>query len=316
MLRLRLIGLLACLAAFATGSVLSGAAFTDSSENPQTVTAATDFVAPALTGSAVVKAAGGDGGYIRPGGQFYAYAAFSDTGAPASGVASASATLTNFDAGASPVTLTSGSFTADGNAYGWRSGLRTARSLANGTQTGTMTATDAAANTGTPASVSVTIDGTAPTATDIGAANGGTANRPDTGDTITYTFSEAIDRESILAGWPGTSTEVRVRLTNSSSSDLVTVWNAANTAQLPVGSLNTRRNFILTSTPTVWQATMTRIGAQVVVVLGARLSGNNPLTVTTSAALQYTPTTTMTDRAGNPLTVSTLTEPGTNDRDF
>ncbi len=51
---------------------------------------------------------------------------------------------------------------------------------------------------------SVTLDNTVPTASDIQTANNGSiVGRAETGDTITYTFSEAMDPSSILSGWTG-----------------------------------------------------------------------------------------------------------------
>ena len=43
-------------------------------------------------------------------------------------------------------------------------------------------------------------------------ASGSIAGRPDAGDTITFTFGEAMDPASILATWTGTSTNVTVSL--------------------------------------------------------------------------------------------------------
>ena len=52
------------------------------------------------------------------------------------------------------------------------------------------------------------MDNTAPTATDVQTTNvgGGTNGKAETGDTITFTYSETLDPYSILAGWNGSST--------------------------------------------------------------------------------------------------------------
>ena len=55
---------------------------------------------------------------------------------------------------------------------------------------------------------------------------------------MTLTFSEVIDPESVLAGWTGAATNVVVRITNAGGGDVVTIRNAANTAQLPLGSVD------------------------------------------------------------------------------
>ena len=54
-LALSLVALAACVLAVG----LSGAAFTDSSQNPQTITADTDFLAPSAAASTIAKTQGG-----------------------------------------------------------------------------------------------------------------------------------------------------------------------------------------------------------------------------------------------------------------
>ena len=92
-----------------------------------------------------------------------------------------------------------------------------------------------------PASAPVTIDNTAPGATDVQAVNGGSSTvKPDRGDTVTLTYSEPADTCSVVAGWDGSpATNVIAQLAdNGVANDALTVWNAANTAQLPLGSVN------------------------------------------------------------------------------
>ena len=82
----------------------------------------------------------------------------------------------------------------------------------------------------------MTVDNTAPTASNVQAVNvASTVGQAELSDTITYTFSEPIDPQSILAGWTGASTNVVVRL-NNANPDTVTIYNSANTTQLPLGS--------------------------------------------------------------------------------
>ena len=45
-----------------------------------------------------------------------------------------------------------------------------------------------------------------------------------------------IDPQSVLAGWTGVGTAVVVRVANAGGGDTLTVRNAANSAQLPLGS--------------------------------------------------------------------------------
>ena len=87
---------------------------------------------------------------------YYAYAGATDTGNPASGVASLTADLSSLSSGQSAVALSGGSYPMQGVTYGYRSGPRLATSAA-GSYTYSMTSTDNAANTrvqtGFPATV-------------------------------------------------------------------------------------------------------------------------------------------------------------------
>ena len=180
-----------------------------------------------------------------------------------------------------------------------------------------MTGTDNAGNQSSPASYSVIIDGTAPTATDVQTANvGATAGRPELNDTATFSFSEPIDPESVLAGWTGASTDVVVRITQSGSQDLLTVFNSANTTQLPLGSLNLKGDYVSANATfgvTGTKSKLVRTGNNFVLTLGTASAGprtgaNGTMTWTTAAG-PY-------DRAGNALASATVNESGTADREF
>ena len=99
-----------------------------------------------------------------------------------------------------------------------------------------MTATDTLGHTSTSATVTVTVDNTAPTATDVQAANGGTAGRIDAGDTVAFTWSEPMAPASILTGWTGTSQAIRVRINDAGAVDTLDLYNAAGTTRLNVMS--------------------------------------------------------------------------------
>jgi hypothetical protein len=175
-------------------------------------------------------------------------------------------------------------------------------------------ATDQAANTTTSALVANRIvDNTAPRGTDVQATNGtGILGRPTAGDVVTFTFSEPIKPASILAGWTGTATAVTVRL-SSGSPNLLTVYNAANTTQLALGSLNTGRRYV-TIAITFASSTMALSGNAITVTLGTP-----SLTATTQSitgTLQWITSTAATDLAGNPLTAATIAETGLLDTDF
>jgi hypothetical protein len=154
------------------------------------------------------------------------------------------------------------------------------------------------------------------------------AGRIDAGDTITFLWSEIIDPESVLAGWNGSATNVTVQVVNRSTQaggDSITIRNAANTADLPLGDISMLvRDYVSGTTlfggPT--NATRSRMAwnpttGAVVVTLGP---ADAPGTVTQNGTLtsnyQWVPDAVF-DRAGNPSNTTTYTEPGgTADRDW
>jgi len=94
----RCLGALLILAALAPGGVIvSGANFAVQTSNPQTATAATDFVAPTVSSSVIATSTGGtpfDGpSFVEQGGSYRVYAKVTDAGNPASGVGIVTADL-------------------------------------------------------------------------------------------------------------------------------------------------------------------------------------------------------------------------------
>jgi hypothetical protein len=115
-------------------------------------------------------------------------------------------------------------------------------------------------------------DWVAPTATSIAAANKGTlgttAGKLDSGDVITFTFSEAIDPASILSGWSGASTAVRVRFTDASSNDTFTVQDSAGGTGVKLGTVTTGGNYVSGSANVSSTMARSADGRSVVVTLG------------------------------------------------
>ena len=203
-----------------------------------------------------------------------------------------------------------------------------------GTDSFTYKATDGTATSNT-ATVSITvIDNVAPTAVDIQATNGGGLNISgylEEGDSITYTFSEPINPNSILAGWNGTTTNVVVRGDNGgSSNDTLRIYNSNNTALLPLGTIDLgRTDFIyqiggngpITFGATGTASTMTMSGNTITIVLGDYDSPafgdyRNITLVLTSGSLRWSPSSAISDLAGNTLSGGTANESGSSDRDF
>jgi hypothetical protein len=301
------------------------AAFTDQTSSPANeLRSADDFVPPSASATVVQKAEGGIPGFIRQGGGYRVFAGVTDTGNPASGVATVNGNLSSITTGLTATPLTAGSFTIGGVGYGFRSGALTARTpLSAATYAYSLSSTDAAANARTQTGYTVTVDNTVPSASNVQTTNksGNIAGRPDIGDTVILTFSEQIEPNSILAGWSGASTNVVVRIgdnASSGSNDLVSVFNASNTAQLPLGTVNLGRNDYVNANATFGvtgtAATMTQSGSTITLVLGTASSG--PRTASSTGTMIWSPSATATDRAGNPETTANRSETGTVDRDF
>lgn len=158
-----------------------------------------DTVAPSISSPAIGSSAGTSVGFIRQGGGYYVYANVTDA---TSGVSSVTANASAITSTATAVTLTtaSGPWTVGGTTYAYRSAQLLAGSPLSGSKSFTVSAVDAVGNTPTPASGSVTVDNSAPTAptittkpTVINAANktavtfGGAA---ETGATVSLALSD------------------------------------------------------------------------------------------------------------------------------
>jgi hypothetical protein len=218
------------------------------------------------------------------------------------------ADVSNVTTGQTNVSLASGSWTVSGVSYNYRSAsLSASDPLSAGSKSYTVTPAAGSATSG-----SVTVNNTQPAASDVQTTNkaGGIAGRPEQGDTITYTFSEAIDPCSLVAGWDGTgTTNVVVRINQSASADPLLVYNSANTTQLPLGSVNTinsvgsNRTFGASGTP----STMSMSGSTVTVTLGTQSGNAATLAATT---LVWTPSTADFDWAGNLNTAAAATQSG------
>ena len=311
---------LALAAALAGGAVWGSFGSTAAANSGNNITAAADFVAPTVTATTIAKTAGGSAGYIKRGGTYYVYANVTDSGNPASGVSSVTANVSSITSGQTAASLTSGSFTVGGVAYNRRSASLTAgSSLAAGTYSYSLTTKDTAGNTRTGAGFTVVVDNTTMSASDVQTANGSkTAGQAQERDTITYTFSEPPDPDSILDGWDGSATDVVVRLNNASSEDTVTIYDEDNSSQLPFGTLYLGRNDYTTSNRTFGvkgaASTMVLSGSEVTITLGGQ--SGNAKSGTGTGTMEWRPSSSATDRAGNAMSTSAREESGKADREF
>lgn len=276
-----------------------------------------DVTPPTVSASVISKATPYLPGFIRQGGAYHVYADVADAG---SGVSTVSADVSTITTGSTSVALVAGSYSIGGVTYGYRSASLTANAtLTAGAKAYTIAATDVAGNSVTQGGFSVTVDNTRPGASAIATANGAAiVGRPEAGDSVTFTFSETIDPQSILAGWTGAATSVVVRITNAAGGDTLTIRNAANAAQLPLGSVNlggtgylgATRDFGATGT----RSSMSQSGASITIVLGTASGATT--TQASPTTMVWTPAAAATDLAGNACLTTALTEGGVADVEF
>jgi len=332
----RFTGVLAAVAAVALIAIPAAlAAFSGSTVNPgDTVTAAPDFTAPAITATVVSKSQGGVTGYVRKGGTYFVYANVSaDTGNPASGLSTVKANAAELTSGQTAATLTAGTYTAGGTSYNYRSAELTCNQTVEGAKTYSVTTTDNAGNAGTVAGSAI-VDTIVPTATDIQTTNAGTNGLAEQGDKIIYTYSEPIDPQSIVAGWNGAApTNVVVRLIDNgllglpTGNDEVVINNAGNTPQLPMGGVNMGRGDFVAGLlggsvyfgATGTASSMALSGNTITITLGT-YSAESILVARGTAAgagtMVWTPVAAPYDRAANAMSTTPATESGAVDKDF
>jgi Bacterial Ig-like domain len=280
----------------------STATFTANATNAASFATAADWVAPAPT--LVVPAEG----------------ALTNDGTPnlsgaAGNAAGDSSTVTvRIYAGSSATGSPVQTLTPTRSGTSWST---TAATLTSGTYTATASQSDASGNTGTSVPHTFTVDTIAPTATDVAAANGGAAaGKAEAGDVITFTFSEAIDPATVLAGWDGTSTAVQVRITAGVlAPDPFTVLDSGGSTGVHLGTVQTNGDYVTTNA--VFDATMVRSAdrASVVVTLGAKQSGIMALLAAGAQNMTWTVDNAVKDLAGNAVTTVSVTE-SASDVDF
>ncbi len=292
--------------------------FTSTTSNGgNSFSAAPDWVRPAVTRTAIGKSNGGATGLIKQGGGYYVYANVTDSGNPPSGVASVSADVSSISPGQTAVTLSSGSWTG-GQTYNYRSALLTANAvLPEGARTYSIASADSASNGGTD-SGSVTIDNTAPRATDVQTANGGaTPGKAELNDSITLTFSEPLDPVSILATWDGSQTNAVVQIANSGTNDILTVRDSANAVQLPLGSVTLGGNYVTATRTFGASGTKSRMvmsGSSITLTLGT--ASGATATVAAAGTMSWTPSSTPFDGAGIAMLTTAASETGAADVEF
>ncbi|HVO52780.1 MAG TPA: hypothetical protein VMT37_00050 [Solirubrobacterales bacterium] len=301
-------------------SAVFGAFLKSTANAGNTITAATDFVAPEVTASVISKSTGGVAGLIKKAGTYYVYANVEDAGNPSSGLKTVTANVTTITSGTTAASLSAGTYEVEGVEYNRRSAKLTAgSSLAAGSYSYSVTAKDVSGNSATESGFSVEVDNTVPAAADVQTTNGGAiAGRPDIGDKITLTLTKEIEPETVLAGWTGPSTSVVVRVNNVEAADTVTIYNSTNKTLLPLGTISLGRTDYTTANITFGASgtasTMTMSGNQIMIVLGTQSAAGT--TAASTGTMTWTPVATPTDFAGNAVSTTAKTESGSADKDF
>jgi hypothetical protein len=190
--------------------------------------------------------------------------------------------------------------------------------LADGAYDVRAIATDTLGNTGTSAVVSAYVNNTGPTGTDVQGSNGGLNDVLDAGDTVIFTYSTTMLPSSILTGWSGASTPIKVRVNNGGTSDSMEFYDNANTTPLGLLASGTALaiNIDHVTAPSVFNATIVRSGATITVTIGTLISGavkNNPKG---KNAMVWQTSSQALSTAGKPTLPTTVTESGASDLDF
>jgi hypothetical protein len=296
------IAALVAMAQFLPGTSSSFTASTSNSGS--SVTAVADWTGPTVGATAIQKSQGGIADTIKQGGTFYVYANATDSGNPASGVASLTASVANV-ATVSTATMTAGSYTVGGTSYAYRSALLTAKAtLASSSYSYSVSATDSAGNTGSAAADTVTVDNTTFDGDNFTWTDNGTAGRFDSGDVARFVFTKTVDPDSIVDGWDGSSYAVKVALYDAAvyftGSDILAVGNTALTAQLPLGTAYLGGDYVAAGGTVIFNATMSASGNTVSVTLGTIASGSASVkTATLQSLASWTEMATPFDAAGN-----------------
>ncbi len=295
---------LCALALCALVAAFSAASFTDTSQNPQTVSAAADFVAPSASGSAIARTPEGEkAGYIKAGASYYVYANVADSGNPASGISTVTADVSNITSGEDEASLTAGSYTIGGVSYNYRSAeLKAKASLTAGSKSYTLDLADKAENSQSQ-SFSVTVYGTFKgSGFETENVSGGTEGKPEKGDTLSFEFNNVPEAKTIVSGWNGSGTKsVTVSIASNSSNDLLTVSGAT------IGSVELKGTFTEGSSVVFSGSSMSLSGSTVTIVLGTS-SGVAKANSSKSKPV-WTPSASVGDLAANACSTSTVTGP-------
>jgi len=154
------------------------------------------------------------------------------------------------------------------------------------------------------------VDKAGPVAADVQAVNGtGTAGRIDSGDVVTYTFSESMSAGSIKSGWSGAALAVTVALGSNGTNDTVSV----STAGVNLGTVGTGANYVGGNRSV--NATIALSGATLTLTFTSTAPPGQLNTIAGSTMV-WTPSTSAADPAGNAMAATAATQSGAPKRNF
>ncbi len=176
-------------------------------------------------------------------------------------------------------------------------------------------ATDLAGNVqATPAEPNTTtvLDMLAPSAVSVSTGNalGEPVGVAQPGDSVTFTYSETMKPSSILAGWTGTSTPVRVQLSRTTGNTSLNVYSSNGATLLPLANPLSLGGIYTTTATAVLSATMAQSGPSITVTLGPLLSGTISPVPVVGGTMVWTPRAGATDLAGNACLTTSVSAPG------
>jgi peptidoglycan/xylan/chitin deacetylase (PgdA/CDA1 family)/sulfur relay (sulfurtransferase) complex TusBCD TusD component (DsrE family) len=175
--------------------------------------------------------------------------------------------------------------------------------MTDGAHSLTARATSDKGGSTTSSPLTITVLNTAPKAASIATANGGNATgKAQTGDSITFNYTQNIDPKSVLSGWNGSSTPVQVQLSGKKTTTTLSVTSGTTT--LPLGSVDLGGVF-LNSASMTWNATMVQTGTSIKITLGSIASGTISSTAVKGGTVTWTPSSGAKNRGG----VGSLTTP-------
>jgi len=138
---------------------------------------------------------------------------------------------------------------------------------------------------------------------------GGTPGRPESGDTIAFSYSESMNPASFLAGWSGDPTDVSLVIADSNGIETLLVSGVA------LGSVALEGNQVTTGRAVVFEASSIDLSAATVTVtLGVPLQPGYLRTDNGKHALAWTPSGSARDLVGRVCLTTAVS--GSSERQF